>query len=289
MMTGQMGWRLEMQNVKKVKQTIDTIKKTIIDIKDVSKVFYDKKGEAIPVINNLNLELKEKEFLSIVGPSGCGKSTLFNIIAGLLSPTTGEVVVNGKNVGRPTGHVGYMMQRDMLLPWRTIIDNIVIGLEIRNITKKDRYCLAMEYLKKYGLDSFANSYPNTLSGGMRQRVALIRTLVINPDIILLDEPFSALDYQTRLVLEEEILDILREFGKTVVLITHDIGEAIAMSDRIAVLSKRPTFVKKIYDVGLSEELGSGMKVRADKRYSEYFEHIWNDLDIQIGGAANGNG
>lgn len=259
--------------------------KSAIELQGINKHFFDKDDNVIEVIRDITLAIQDKEFISIVGPSGCGKSTMFNIIAGLLEPSGGSVKVHGQNIANSTGHVGYMMQKDLLFPWRTIRDNISLGLEVKGIAKKEREEIADEYLLKYGLADFANAYPSTLSGGMRQRVALIRTLAINPDIILLDEPFSALDYQTRLVLEEEILGILRDFGKTAVLITHDIGEAIAMSDRIAVMTKRPTSVKKIYDVGLAKEHGSGMKARGDKRYNEFFEHIWADLDIQMGGTS----
>ena len=178
-----------------------------------------------------------------------------------------------------------MLQRDLLFPWRTIIDNVCLGLEVKGVSKAKRYEMAREQLARYGLADFADQYPNTLSGGMRQRVALIRTLITEPDLILLDEPFSALDYQTRLVLEEEIVSILKEHRKTVVLITHDIGEAIAMSDRVAVMTKRPTSVKKVYDVGLSRELGSCLKARSDVRYQQLFDRIWDDLDIQVAGGA----
>lgn len=257
-------------------------KEYAIELSGVKKQFFDKEDNAIEVIRDITLNIKDKEFISIVGPSGCGKSTMFNIIAGLLEPSEGSIKVMGNQIASSTGHVGYMMQKDLLFPWRTILDNVSLGLEVKGVAKKDRKEMANEYLEKYGLADFAKAYPATLSGGMRQRVALIRTLAINPDIILLDEPFSALDYQTRLVLEEEILSILREFGKTVVLITHDIGEAIAMSDRIAVMTQRPTSVKKIYDVGLAKKLGSGMKARADHKFTEFFDSIWADLDIQIG-------
>ncbi|TCN21148.1 ABC transporter ATP-binding protein [Mesobacillus foraminis] len=261
---------------------VDVEKRIAIELRGVKKHFYDSDENVIQVIKDITLDIKEKEFISIVGPSGCGKSTMFNIIAGLMEPSEGNVKVHGESIGSSTGHVGYMMQKDLLFPWRTILDNVSLGLEVKGIAKKEREDIALEYLAKYGLADFAKAYPATLSGGMRQRVALIRTLAIDPDIILLDEPFSALDYQTRLVLEEEILGILRDFGKTAVLITHDIGEAIAMSDRIAVMTQRPTSVKKIYDVGLAKRLGSGMKARADQRYNEFFENIWADLDIQIG-------
>lgn len=253
-----------------------------ISVKGVTKSFAHADGHEIVVLNGISMDIREREFVSIVGPSGCGKSTIFNIIAGLLPPTTGSITVGGEDIGKSTGHVGYMMQRDLLLPWRSILDNVTLGLEVKGIGKAERRDIAMAYLERYHLDSFAKAYPSTLSGGMRQRVALIRTLVTQPDIILLDEPFSALDYQTRLVLEDEILSILREEGKTGVLITHDIEEAISVSDRVFVMSKRPTFVKKTYDIGLSAQHGSAMKARSDSRFKQYFEEIWSELDIQMG-------
>ena len=255
----------------------------VIEVCDVYKSFIHPSGEVIEVLSGVNLSVQRQEFLSIIGPSGCGKSTIFNIIAGLLEPDSGKVMVHGEEINRTTGHVGYMMQRDLLLPWRSVLDNVSIGLEIQGMSKNERYEKARVYLERYGLLSFAHSYPTMLSGGMRQRLALIRTLVTNPDIIMLDEPFSALDYQTRLVLEEEILTILKNENKTCVLITHDIEEAIALSDRVAVMTKRPTSVKRMYDIRLASRHGSVMKARSDHRFKEYFESIWRDLDIQIGG------
>ena len=255
----------------------------VIEVCDVYKSFIHPSGEIIEVLSGVNLSVQRQEFLSIIGPSGCGKSTIFNIIAGLLEPDSGKVMVHGEEINRTTGHVGYMMQRDLLLPWRSVLDNVSIGLEIQGMSKNERYEKARVYLERYGLLSFAHSYPTMLSGGMRQRLALIRTLVTNPDIIMLDEPFSALDYQTRLVLEEEILTILKNENKTCVLITHDIEEAIALSDRVAVMTKRPTSVKRMYDIRLASRHGSVMKARSDHRFKEYFESIWRDLDIQIGG------
>lgn len=257
--------------------------KIAFSLENVRKTFEDADGNDVEVIRNITLDVREAEFISIVGPSGCGKTTMFNIIANLLPPSSGKIVHHKMNYKRVGTNIGYMLQRDLLFPWRTIIENVILGLEIEGIPKDKCFEKAKAYLEKYGLKDFANAYPSMLSGGMRQRVALIRTLITEPDIILLDEPFSALDYQTRLVLEEEIVAILRESGKTVVLITHDIGEAIAMSDRIAVMTQRPTAVKKVYDVGLAREHGSCLKARNDPRYQQLFDDIWADLDIQIGG------
>lgn len=255
-----------------------------ISMRGVKKQFLDHDENVVDVIKDISIDIYHREFISIVGPSGCGKSTMFNMIAGLLAPTAGEIQVFDQYYAMPKkGRVGYMLQKDLLFPWRTILDNVCLGLEISEVPKKERHERAMAYLLKYGLGDFAHAYPSTLSGGMRQRAALIRTLVIDPDIILLDEPFSALDYQTRLVLEEEILSILNEYGKTVVLITHDIGEAISMSDRIVVMSQRPTWNKKTYDVGLAKQHGSALGARKDPRYQQFFDEIWADMDIQLGG------
>ncbi len=254
-----------------------------IAMKGVKKQFLDYDDNEVDVIKDISLDIYHQEFISIVGPSGCGKTTMFNIIAGLLPPTAGEIQVFDPYYALPgKGRVGYMLQKDLLFPWRSILDNVCLGLEISEMPKKERHERAMTYLEKYGLGDFAHAYPATLSGGMRQRAALIRTLVIEPDIILLDEPFSALDYQTRLVLEEEILTVLKEYGKTVVLITHDIGEAIAMSDRIAVMSQRPTWNKKTYEIGLARRHGSAMGARKDPEFQSFFDAIWADMDIQLG-------
>ncbi|MBD3897646.1 ABC transporter ATP-binding protein [Halomonas sp. ML-15] len=257
-------------------------RQSVITLEGIKKTFSSSGAEPIEVIEDITLDIKQEEFVSIVGPSGCGKSTMFNIIASLLEPSDGSITLRGSDP-ECGARIGYMLQRDLLFPWRTIIDNVCLGLEIQGVRKARRYEMARDQLARYGLADFADQYPNTLSGGMRQRVALIRTLITDPDLILLDEPFSALDYQTRLVLEEEIVTILKEHHKTVVLITHDIGEAIAMSDRVAVMTQRPTSVKKIYDVGLSRELGSCLKARSDVRYQGFFNSIWDDLDIQIAG------
>ena len=265
-------------------QAIAPPRQSVISLEGVRKTFASPGNDSVEVIRDITLDIKQEEFVSIVGPSGCGKSTMFNIISSLLEPTDGKITLRGSD---PVcgARIGYMLQRDLLFPWRTIIDNVYLGLEVKGVSKAKRYEMAREQLARYGLADFADQYPNTLSGGMRQRVALIRTLITEPDLILLDEPFSALDYQTRLVLEEEIVSILKEHRKTVVLITHDIGEAIAMSDRVAVMTKRPTSVKKVYDVGLSRELGSCLKARSDVRYQQLFDRIWDDLDIQVAGGA----
>lgn len=211
----------------------------IVEVKNLTKDFYTKEGE-MQVLKNINFYVDQGEIFSILGPSGSGKSTILNILTKLLEPTSGEVNINGT--------IGYMFQRDHLLDWRTIMDNITIGLEI--MKRKDSKSIERieRLLKTYGLWDFRNMYPKELSGGMRQRVALIRTLSVDPDILFLDEPFSALDYQTRLMVNDDVYRIIKNENKTALLVTHDISEAIAMSDKIAVISKRPSTIKSEHEI-----------------------------------------
>jgi NitT/TauT family transport system ATP-binding protein len=233
---------------------------------------------ATPVLDGLTFDIAEGDFVSIIGPSGCGKTTIFNIIAGLLEPDAGDLLYQGQPVEGLRGRVGYMMQKDLLLPWRTVLGNVVLGLEVRGMAPKEAREIAMEYLATYGLSGFENAYPKALSGGMRQRVALIRTLIVDPDILLLDEPFSALDYQTRLYLEGVLMEAVESFKKTVVLVTHDIDEAVALSRRVVVLSHRPTRVKALYDIDIAER--SPIGARSDPHFSGYFHALCGELDIQ---------
>lgn len=213
-----------------------------IQISGVSKTFR-RGGQEISAMKETNLSIEEGRFVSIIGPSGCGKSTLFNIIAGLTPPSTGEVIADGRNIVGKAGYVGYMLQKDMLLPWRTILDNIVLGMEIRGVPRKEAVNRALPLMEKYGLKGFDKHYPKELSGGMRQRAALLRTLLYDRDIILLDEPFGALDAQTRLAMQNWLLQIWADFRKTVLFVTHDIDEAIYLSDDIYVFSSRPGRIK----------------------------------------------
>ncbi|WP_199286545.1 ABC transporter ATP-binding protein [Salinibacterium hongtaonis] len=208
-------------------------------VDDVSRLFTSPDGSAVEALVGANLQVREGEFISLIGPSGCGKSTLFNVIAGLDEPTNGSIVVDGVERNGQQGLVGYMLQKDMLLPWRTILDNVVLGLEIGGVKKKDAHAIARPLLETYGLGGFLDRYPSQLSGGMRQRAALLRTILFNRDIILLDEPFGALDAQTRERMQEWLLDLWDDFQKTVLFVTHDIDEAIYLSDRVFVMSARP--------------------------------------------------
>ena len=203
-------------------------KQVQLTVQNISKSFPGKGGD-VNVLDDLSFSINERDFVSIIGPSGCGKTTIFNIIAGLLEPDGGTITYRGKEIESLRGRVGYMMQKDLLFPWRTVMGNVLLGLETRGVDQKEAEEKAREYLKQFGLAGFENAYPKTLSGGMRQRVALIRTLIMDPDILLLDEPFSALDYQTRLYLEGVLKDAVQKFNKTVILVTHDIDEAVALS------------------------------------------------------------
>ena len=247
--------------------------KTILEIKNLSKIYHDKLGETL-AIDNLSLDVKEKEIIAIVGPSGCGKSTLLSILTGLISKSSGSITLNGNQ------KIGYMLQTDSLYPWKTILDNCLIGLEISHEKTKENIDKVKNLLKKYGLYEFKDKYPNSLSGGMKQRVALIRTLAINPDILLLDEPYSALDYQTRLALSNDLYNIIKEEGKTAIMITHDIAEAISISEKIIVLTKRPCQIKKIYDIKLDNP-SIPTENRKDNKFNYYYDQIWRDIDVNI--------
>lgn len=242
---------------------------------------YHTQNDEIVALENVNFEMFKGEFVGIVGPSGCGKSTLLSIISGLVKPTGGIVYINSREKASPSSNVGYMLQKDHLFDWRTILQNIMLGLEINNrLTSKAREYV-MNLLKTYGLFEFRNNYPNELSGGMRQRVALIRTLATTPDILLLDEAFSALDYQTRLLVTEDIYSIIKNENKTSILVTHDIAEAISMCDRIVILSRRPGTIKKIINIKLSCQNRTPLSSREAPEFREYFNQIWKELDIHV--------
>lgn len=225
-----------------------------LSIQHCSK-YFKKNGEPLCALETADMRVENGKFVSIIGPSGCGKSTLFNIIAGLSRPSEGQVLLDGKNITGESGHVGYMLQKDLLLPWRTILDNVIIGLEIHGVSKKKAREKALPMLQKYGLKGFEYDHPDALSGGMRQRAGLIRTLLDNKEVILLDEPFGALDAQTRLQMQNWLLQIWNDFQKTVLFVTHDIDEAIYLSDEIYVFTRRPGRIKTKMDVGLPRPRG----------------------------------
>lgn len=243
-----------------------------IQLKNIVMKFQAPDGE-VEAIRKLSFAVKPGEFVSIVGPSGCGKSTILNLISGLTMPTSGDIIINGK--------FAYMLQRDYLFEWRTILNNCMLGPEIKRFDQN----LALENIKRllktYGLEEFMHHYPNQLSGGMRQRVALIRTLATNPDILLLDEAFSALDYQTRLKVVDEVWSILKNENKTALIVTHDIAEAISMSDRIIVLSSRPAEIRHIFEIQFSEQGRTPFENRKDESFRAYFDAIWKELNSPI--------
>lgn len=251
--------------------------KAILEFKNV-KVKYHTPEKEILAIKNLIFDVYNEEFVTILGPSGSGKSTVLSIISGLLPITDGEFNLNvsSKNDTQKQ-NVGYMFQRDYLFDWRTIEQNVFLGLEIKKSLNDKTKNYAIELLKKYGLGDFLKSYPNELSGGMKQKVALIRTLAVNPEILLLDEPFSALDFQTRINLADEVRKIIKNEHKTAVLVSHDISEAISISDRIIVFSKRPSVVKKIFKIDFGNKKLTSHEKRNHKRFNEYFDSIWSEM------------
>ncbi|GIN88187.1 putative ABC transporter ATP-binding protein YtlC [Heyndrickxia sporothermodurans] len=229
-------------------------------------------------LQNINFDLEEGEFISLVGPSGCGKTTMLSILSGLISPTEGKVQIDGQAPNSRNSSIGYMLQQDYLFPWKTIEENILLGLKLQNQLTDNRISKTLELLKEIGLEGVEKQYPRQLSGGMRQRAALVRTLAINPKILLLDEPFSALDYQTKLKLEDLVFETLKSYRKTAVLVTHDIGEAISMSDRILLFAAKPGRLHKIFKV--PEELRTirPFDVRSKETYSILFQKVWKELE-----------
>jgi NitT/TauT family transport system ATP-binding protein len=242
--------------------------------------YHSQSGE-IHALEDVDFTVNKGEFVCIVGPSGCGKSTLLSMIDGLLKPTGGQILIEGQPVCGTSAKVGYMLQKDYLFEWRTILENIYLGLEIRKSLTKKSKVFVMDLLKTYGLFDFKDKYPRQLSGGMRQRAALIRTLAVQPEILLLDEAFSALDYQTRLLVTEDIYGIIKKEHKTALMVTHDIAESISMADRVIVLSQRPAVVKKIYDIKLTCEEQTPISSRNAAEFKLYFNEIWKDLDVHV--------
>lgn len=242
-----------------------------IELSNIGKKFNTIDGE-IEAIKNISFDVLEGDFVAIVGSSGCGKSTLLSIIAGLNKQSVGDF-----SFRQESPRIGYMLQEDALFEHLTIMDNILLGLKILKQDTEENKEYALNLLKKYNLESFKDKYPRELSGGMKQRVALIRTLAIKPDLLLLDEPFSALDYSTRLNLSNDVYDIIKSYGKTTIMITHDIGEAVSMASKVIVLSKSPAVVKSIYKIEL-ENKTNPMDNRKDEKFNYYFDLIWNDLD-----------
>ena len=249
----------------------------LVGLKDVCLNYQARNGE-VAALCNVSFSIDDGEFVSIVGPSGCGKSTLLSVIAGLEPISTGTVEVDGELVTQPSTKIGYMPQKDQLFPWRSIWANVTLGLEICGCNTKEKQGEVRQLLARYRLDGFAEKLPSQLSGGMRQRCALIRTLATSPQILLLDEPFSALDYQTRLSVSADIYNIIRQEHKTAILVTHDISECISLSDRVIVLSDRPAGVKTVFDLKELKNLAP-MERRDHPAFRTYFNAVWKELDI----------
>lgn len=246
---------------------------SILNMNSVTLTYFSDKEET-QALKDISFKIDKGDFVSIVGPSGCGKTTILSLISGLIPVTSGEIKFENET---DSNFVGYMFQKDNLMDWRTVLGNVYLGLEIKKQKTKENIEYANSLLKKYNLWDFRNKYPRELSGGMRQRVALIRTLVLRPSILLLDEAFSALDYQTRLIVCDDVYNIIKSENLTTILVTHDISEAISMSDKIIILSHRPAVVKKILNIELPKEDDTPFKRRESIKAKEYFDEIWREL------------
>jgi len=250
--------------------------KEVLRLENIGVTYQTETGE-VEALHNINFSVRDGELVAVVGPSGCGKTTILSLIASLIEPTKGKIWINGAQKDSNDLGVGYMLQRDSLLDWRTIYSNAKIGLEFQKKCKKDYLENVDHLLKTYGLWEFKDKYPRELSGGMRQRVALIRTLAIKPDVLLLDEAFSALDYQTRLLVVDDVYDILRRENKSAVMVTHDIAEGISMADRVIVLSQRPGTVSQNIKLDFEKDDLPLMR-RSSPQFQEYFNLIWKEFD-----------
>lgn len=248
-----------------------------LELKNISKIYQDDNGETLAV-ESFSYKFSDGDFVTLLGPSGCGKSTILSIITGLEEPTTGNVILNDEDITNKSSSIGYMLQKDYLLEWRTILKNILFGLEIKKTLNEDSIKYAKDLLTTYGLEEFIDKYPSQLSGGMKQRVALIRTLATKPEILLLDEAFSALDYQTRLDVSSDVYRIIKKEKKTTIMVTHDIPEAISMSDKIIVLSNRPAKIKNIHDIKFDIKNRTPLNCREHPDFRKYFDTIWRELN-----------
>jgi NitT/TauT family transport system ATP-binding protein len=250
---------------------------SLLKICDVSMNYHSIKGET-QALNNVNFEVNDGEFISILGPSGCGKSTLLNIMNGLLEPSNGYVLYKGEDIKKNLDKIGYMFQKDHLFEWNTVWENVTLGLKIKRQLNNESKERVNELLDTYGLQRFKEHYPSELSGGMRQRVALIRTLALKPEILFLDEPFSALDYQSRLLVCDDVYNIIKTEKKTAIMVTHDIAEAISISQKVIVLTKRPSNVKVEIPIDFKNDNLTPFQKRKNPLFSDYFNRLWKELD-----------
>ena len=249
----------------------------ILELNDVSYSYHTLDGET-KALSDISFSLARGEFTAVVGPSGCGKSTLLSLIAGLMKPESGSMTLNGDPLTENSSKIGYMLQHDHLFEWRTVYRNVLLGAEINKALTPEIKERANKLLEQYGLKRFARSKPSELSGGMRQRAALIRTLLLEPELLLLDEPFSALDYQTRLTVSDDIGQIIRRSGKTALLVTHDLSEAVSLSDRVIILSKRPASIVRIVPIAFALEKDTPLNRRNAPEVKNYFNEIWKELN-----------
>ncbi len=248
-------------------------------VSGLAKVFGEEDGRPVEVIRSVSLALARGEIVSVVGPSGCGKTTLLNLLCGLLPPSGGAVFWHGRQVRDVPPRVGYMLQKDLLFPWRTAAENVALGLQLRGVRRRARMERARALLAQLGLDGFADYYPSALSGGMRQRVALARTLLPDPDVLMLDEPFSALDFQTKILIQRDTARLVRGAHRSLLLITHDVEEAVTLSDRVIVLSHRPCVVRTEHRIDLPVDRTDMMAARETLAFGSYVREIWTELDV----------
>ena len=250
---------------------------SFLEVNNISMTYHSSKGET-EALKDINFALEKGEFLSIIGPSGCGKSTLLNILSGILTPSHGNILLNNEDINNNLNKIGYMFQKDHLFEWNTVWDNVILGLKIKKLLTKENKEKVENLLNEYNLIKFKEHYPRELSGGMRQRVALIRTLALSPEILFLDEPFSALDYQNRLKVCDDVYHILKKEGKTAIMVTHDISEAISMSNRILVLTKRPARIEDNISITFSNNSITPFAKRNEAEFKNYFDFLWKELD-----------
>jgi NitT/TauT family transport system ATP-binding protein len=260
----------------------------VVELQNVSKSFITKDGKVLRALLDVSITMRQGEFLAIIGPSGCGKSTTLNILAGLTDVTDGVALLRGRKPGEAHVDIGYVFQQDSVLPWKTVFDNIQLGLKLRKVSRKDRHVRTDSLLRVMGLEGFDRAYPAELSGGMRKRVALAMTLAYDPTVLLMDEPFGALDAQTRVVLQDELLRLWNDRGQTVLFVTHDIGEAIAMADRVIVMTARPARIKMEYQIDLPRPR-SAADSRFDPKFDAIYKAIWQDLRPEIAAQAKISG
>jgi NitT/TauT family transport system ATP-binding protein len=249
-------------------------------VSHLRKAFGEDIGVVSEVIADISFSLGKGEIVSLVGPSGCGKSTLLNLLCGLLPLSAGQVAWYGEVITGMPKRVGYMLQKDLLLPWRTALGNVMLGLEIHDVPRRERIDRARQLLDLIGLDGFHDYYPSALSGGMRQRVALARTMANEPEVLLLDEPFAALDFQTKLILENDMAKLVRSQRRSLLLITHDVEEAVSLSDRVIVLTHRPARIRAVHDIDIDVDRTDMMAAREAPRFNEFIRAIWSELEVR---------